>query len=147
MANAGIDHMLSLTIFIAALLIFIGLFSQTIQTGISYQQHTAISTKASDLLDTILLSPGAPENWYQIDSLPNGFGLQDPGFSQYKLNSISPMRLTSPPEQTVYYSRTDMYYSNLTAGYGSYLLTPSASTIDYSKASKLLGVNGTYGFL
>ena len=146
MANAGIDHMLSLTIFIAALLIFIGLFSQTIQTGISYQQHTAISTKASDLLDTILLSPGAPENWYQIDSLPNGFGLQDPGFSQYKINSISPMRLTSPPEQTVYYSRTDMYYSNLTAGYGSYLLTPSGSTLDYSRASKLLGINGTYGF-
>jgi len=39
-----------------------------------------------------------------------------------------------------------MYYSNLTAGYGSYLLTPSTQTLNYSVASKLLGINGTYGF-
>jgi hypothetical protein len=73
-------------------------------------------------------------------------GLQDSWYSQYRLNSISPIRLTSPTEQSVYYSRTGINYSNLTAGYGSYLLTPSTQTINYSVASKLLGVNGTYGF-
>jgi hypothetical protein len=146
MANDSIDHMLSLTIFIAALLIFIGLFSQTIQTGISYQQHTAMSTKASDLLDTILLNPGIPDNWSRFDDLPSGLGLQDLGSGQYRLNPISPMRLTPVTEESVYYSRTDMYYNNLTAGYGSYLLTPSTQTINYTGVSKLLGVNSTYGF-
>lgn len=146
MANASLDHMLSLTIFMAALLIFIGIFSQTIQTGISYQQHTAMSTKASDLLDTILLNPGIPDNWSRIDELPSGFGLQDSGFSQYRLNPISSMRLTSITEEPVYYSRTEMYYNNLTTGYGSYLLMPSTQAINYSLASKLLGINGTYGF-
>ena len=58
MASAAVDHMISLTIFMAAILIFIGLFSQTMQTGITYQRHTALSTKTSDLLDTILLNPG-----------------------------------------------------------------------------------------
>ena len=146
MANASLDHMLSLTIFIAALLIFIGIFSQTIQTGISYQQHASMSTKASDLLDTMLLNPGVPDNWSRIDDLPSGLGLQDSGFSQYRLNSISPMRFTSVTEESVYYARNDIYYNNLTAGFGSYLLTPSTQTINYSLASKLLGINGTYGF-
>ncbi|MCW3995021.1 MAG: hypothetical protein NWE98_02580 [Candidatus Bathyarchaeota archaeon] len=146
MANATLDHMVSLTVFIAALLIFIGLFSSSIQTGLAYQRHTALSTKTSDLLDTLLLNPGLPENWGQTDGKPVSFGLQDPEFTQYKVSSYSPMRLTSTTESSVYFSATNAYYSNLTAGFGGYLLTSNANNINYSTASKLLGINGTYGF-
>jgi hypothetical protein len=145
MASASLDHMLSLTIFIAALLLFIGLFSNTIQTGVAYQQHTAMSTKTSDLLDTLLLNPGLPTDWRQSDAVPVGLGLQDPDFNQYKLSSLSSMRLTSGGS-LVYYPRTGGYFSNLSAGYGGYLYTPTDKTVDYLTASKQLGVNGTYGF-
>ncbi|HSV49600.1 MAG TPA: hypothetical protein VLH35_04725 [Candidatus Acidoferrales bacterium] len=146
MANASVDHMLALTIFIAALILFIGLFSDTIQTAISYEQHTAMSTKTSDLLDTMLLNPGLPTNWAKSDNIPGAFGLQDPEFSQYKVNSFSAMRLTSSTQTPVYYAQTGLKYSNLTSGYGSCLLTPLSQTVSYSTASKMLGVNGTYGF-
>ncbi len=146
MASATIDHMISLIIFMAAILIFIGLFSQNMQTGITYESHNALSTKTSDLLDNILLNPGIPSNWGQSDNATVGFGLQDPDYSQYKLSSFSPMRLTSSIQSPVYYPRTGAYYSNITAGFGSYLLAPSANSLNYSTASKLLGINGTYGF-
>ncbi len=145
-ASAAVDHMISLTIFMAAILIFIGLFSQTMQTGITYELHTALSTKTSDLLDTILLNPGLPVNWSQSDYAIMGFGLQNPDFSQYKLSSLSPMRLTSSTQSPVYYPRTGAYYSNNSAGLGSCLLAQSAKSINYSTVSKLLGINGTYGF-
>jgi hypothetical protein len=138
--------MLSLVIFIAALVIFIGFFSQSIQTALSYQQHTAMSTKTSDLLDTILLNPGLPQNWSSLDTAPAALGLQDVEFSQYKLSSFSTMRLTSTTLPSVYYPRAGLNYSNITAGYGAYLLTSPAQTVNYSAASKLLGINGTYGF-
>ena len=145
-ASASVDHMISLIIFMAAILIFIGLFSQTMQTGITYELHTALSTKTSDLLDTILLNPGLPVNWSQRDDAIVGFGLQNPDFSQYKLSSISPMRLTSFAQSPVYYKRTGAYYSNNSAGVGSCLLASSAKSFNYSTVSKLLGINGTYGF-
>ena len=146
MANASVDHMLALVIFIAALILFIGLFSDTIQTALSYEQHTAMSTKTSDLLDTILLNPGIPTNWARRDSLPGAFGLQDPEFSHYKLNAFSAMRLAGTNQQSVYYQETGLMYNNLTGGYGSCILTPSTGTLGYATTSKLLGVNGTYGF-
>ena len=146
MASAAVDHMISLIIFMSAVLIFIGLFSQTMQTGVTYERHRDLSTKTSDLLDTILLSPGLPSNWAKTDSAIGGFGLQDPDYSQYKLSPYSSMRLYSTTQSPVYYPRTNSYYSNNTAGFGSYLLTPSAKSISYSTASKLLGINGTYGF-
>jgi hypothetical protein len=135
--------MMALIIFMAAFLIFIGLFSQTMQTGIAYERHNALSTKTSDLLDNILLNPGIPSNWGQSDNAIVGFGLQDPDYSQYQLSSSSLMRLTST-QSPVYYNGT--YYSNVTAGFGAYLLAPSAKSLNYSTASKLLGINGTYGF-
>ncbi len=146
MASAAVDHMISLIIFMSAVLIFIGLFSQTMQTGVTYERHRDLSTKTSDLLDTILLSPGLPSNWAKTDSAIGGFGLQDPDYSQYKLSPYSSIRLYSTTQSSVYYPRTNSYYSNNTVGFGSYLLTPSAKSISYSTASKLLGINGTYGF-
>jgi hypothetical protein len=145
-ANANIDHMVSLIIFIAALILFIGYFGQTIQTAISYQQHNSLSTKTSDLLDTVLLNPGLPDNWAKRDGAPFGWGLQDPEFSQYKLDSFSVMRLTSGSQSQVYYPKTGTYYSNLTNGGGSCILTPNTKTVNYTTATKLLSINGSYGF-
>jgi hypothetical protein len=145
MASGAIDHMVSLIIFIAAITIFIGLFSQNMQTGIAYERHNVLSTKTSDLLDNMLLNPGIPSNWGQSDGAIAGFGLQDPDYSQYKLSSFSLMRLAST-QSHVYYPRTGTYYSNDSARLGSYLLVPSAESLNYSIISKLLGINGTYGF-
>jgi hypothetical protein len=146
MASAAVDHMISLIIFISAIIIFIGLFSDTMQTGIAYEQHQALSTKTSDLLDTILLNPGIPINWAQTDSTIVAFGLQDPDYSQYKLSSLSPMRLSSSTQPLVYYMKTNAYYSNISSGFESSLLLPTGKTFNYTSVSKLLGINGTYGF-
>ncbi len=146
MASATVDHMISLTVLIAALLIFIGLFSQTMQTGLAYERHSALSTKTSDILDTILLNPGLPTTWGQSDNAPLGFGLQDPAYRQYLVSPFSPMRLSSSSDSVVYYPRLDSYYSNNTAGFGGYLYVPKAQTVNESTVSRLLGINGTYGF-
>jgi hypothetical protein len=143
LASAAVDHMVSLIVFMAAIMIFIGLFSQNMQTGINYERHSALSTKTSDLLDNIMLNPGLPQNWGQSDGSIAGFGLQDPDYSQYKLSSFSSMRLYST-QSPVYYNSAS--YSNITAEFGGYLIAPSSKSLNYSAASKLLGINGTYGF-
>ena len=145
MASGAIDHMISLIIFIAAITIFIGLFSQTMQTGITYERHKALSTKTSDLLDNILLNPGIPSNWGQSDNAIVGFGLQNPRLLAIQVEFFFSMRLAST-QSPVYYPRTGTYYSNDSAGLGSYLLAPSTESVNYSTVSKLLGINGTYGF-
>ena len=147
LASAAVDHMISLTVFMVATLVFIGLFSQSIQTAVVYESHRVLSTKTSDLLDTMMLNPGLPTDWGKNDFAPDCFGLQDPDYPHYKLNTFSLMRLGSATEVQVYYPRTDSYYSNTSAGFGGYLLVPSAMVLNYSAVSKMLGINGTYGFL
>jgi len=146
MVSSTVDHMISVTVFLAATLLFIGLFNQTIQTAVIYQRHRAIATKASDLLDNMLLSPGIPVNWGQTDSDPTGFGLQDPEFTQYRINPYSLMRLQSSVGDPLYYPPTEMYYSNVTIGDRNFMLVPYNLTLDYSTAARLLGINNTYGF-
>ena len=132
--------------FLAATLLFIGLFNQTIQTAVVYQQHRAIATKCSDLLDNMLLNPGTPTDWGQRSDAPTGFGLQDPEFTEYKLNPFSLMRLSSYTGTPVYYDKTNMTYSNITMGVGNYLLMPYSDVLNYSTALKLLGIENKYGF-
>jgi hypothetical protein len=145
MVSSTIDHMVAVTVFLAATLLFIGLFNQTIQTAVLYQQHRALATKASDLLDGILLSPGIPVNWGQTDGLPTGFGLQDPEFTQYKLSPYSLMRLMSS-EKPVYFDPTNQSYSNITMGDRSFMLVPFRLALNYSHAASLLGISNNYGF-
>jgi hypothetical protein len=134
-------------IFLAAILLFIGLFNQTIQAAILYQRHRFLATKCSDLLDNMLLNPGVPVDWGTSSCIPTGFGLQDPEFVQYRLSSFSLMRLLSSSGSRVYYSQTGKWYSNVSWGIGGgYLLLPESECIDYSTVSTLLGTNGTYGF-
>ena len=146
MVSATIDHMISITIFLAAILLFMNLFSQTIQTAIIYQGHRTVATKCSDLIDNMLLNSGNPGNWGQTNSTPTGFGLQDPEFTQYQLSSFSLMRLDSSLADHVYFKEPNTFYTKTTTGFGSSLLIPLASAINYSLALKLLGINNTYGF-
>ena len=146
MAGSTIDHLVSVTVFLAALLLFISLFNQTIQTAILYQRHGSLATEASDLIDNMMLSTGIPTNWSTSNVAPSGFGLQDPEFTQYMLSPFSLMRLQSSLGQPVYYSKTGLYYSNITMGFGDFLLVPYTKAINYSTAARLLGINGSYGF-
>jgi len=146
MAGSTIDHLISVTVFLGALMLFISLFNQTIQTAILYQRHRVLATKCSDLLDNMLLNPGIPIDWGRSNVTPTGFGLQDPEFTQYKLSPFSLMRLQSAVGTLVYYNRTEQFYSNITVGFGNFLLVPFNEAINYSLASHLLGINGTYGF-
>jgi len=142
------DHLISLVIFIAALLIFIGLFSQSISTAIVYQSHEALSTKTSDLLDNILLNPGINATWGTDGSTPSGFGLQDPEFTQYQISSFSLMRLDSSTGSVTEYDKTSpsIYYNQAASSLGSFLLTPIVQDLNYSTALSLLGISNTYGF-
>ncbi|RLI43375.1 hypothetical protein DRO59_01145 [Candidatus Bathyarchaeota archaeon] len=147
MAGATIDHLVSVMVFLGALALFVGLFNQTIQTAIIYQRHRYLATKCSDLLDNMLLNPGYPENWGRSNCTPASFGLQDPEFTQYRLSSFSLMRLLSSAGDRVYYEKIGKWYSNVSWGFGGgYLLLQESECVNYSTASKLLGVNGTYGF-
>jgi len=146
MAGSTIDHLVSVTVFLGAILLFIGLFNQTIQTAILYQRHRNLATKCSDLLDNMLLNPGIPSNWGKSNCTPTGFGLQDPEFTQYRLSPFSLMRLNYSAGKPVYYSKTGEWYSNITIGFGKSLLVPFGQAINYSTAARLLGINGTYGF-
>jgi hypothetical protein len=146
MVSSTIDHMVAITVFLAATLLFIGLFNQTIQTAVIYQRHRATATKASDLLDNMLLSPGIPVDWGQNDSAPTGFGLQDPEFTQYRISPFSLMRLNSASGTSVFYPKTGSYYSNVTVGSKNFLLVSYNSVLNYSKALDLLGIRNQYGF-
>jgi hypothetical protein len=147
MTGSTIDHLISLLVFLAAILLFMGLFNQTIQTAILYQRHRSIATKCSDSLDNMLLNPGSPADWGKTNIVPTGFGIQDPDFKQYRLSQFSSMRLLSSAGDKVYYSRTGKWYSNVSWGVGGgYLLLQEGDCLDYSTASRLLGTNGTYGF-
>jgi len=146
MAGSTIDHLVSVTIFLGAILLFISLFNQTLQTAILYQRHRNLATKCSDLLENMLLNPGIPVDWGKSDIAPVGFGLQDPEFTQYRLSPFSLMRLRPSIGEPVYYPGTGLYYSNITMGFGEYLLVSFTQILNYSTATKLLGVNNTYGF-
>jgi hypothetical protein len=146
MVSSTVDHMVAVTVFLAAILLFIGLFNQTIQTAVLYQRHRVTATKASDLLDSMLLSPGIPVNWGQTDVNPTGFGLQDPEFTQYKISPYSLMRLVSSSMDPVYYNITGQYYSNITLGDRSFMLVPFGLSLNYSQVTNLLGIRNNYGF-
>ncbi len=146
MVSSTIDHMIAVTVFLAATLLFIGLFNQTIQTAVIYQRHRALATKASDLLDTMLLNPGIPVNWGQTNMTPTGFGLQDPEFTQYQLSPFSLMRLCSFTGEPLCYNVTGQWYSNVTVDGRSFMLVPYNLALNYSTATELLGINNTYGF-
>ena len=147
MAGSTIDHLVSVTVFLGAMLLFISLFNQTLQTAIIYQRHRYLATKCSDLLDNMLLNPGIPEDWGKSNVTPYGFGLQDPEFQQYRLSPFSLMRLQSLIGTPFTYPRTGVTYNNLSTGFGNFLFVPYTIAINYSTVSRLLGISNTFGFM
>lgn len=147
MAGVTIDHLVATTAFIAATLLFVGLFTQTLQTAVLYQQNRHIAIRASNLLDSILLSPGYPYRWGETNDTLSCFGLQQPGATDYVLSPFALMRLTSATRDVVEYPRgSGILYNNVTTGSNGYLLIPIHDSVTYDTASRLLGVNETYGF-
>lgn len=145
MTGVTIDHMVSLIVLVTVLTVSIGAYSQTLGTAIEYQQNHQVAMKAAELASTLLLSPGYPVNWGQSNSTPLAFGLQDPEVGGYSLSPFSLQRLLSSQAQ-VYYNKTGLWYSNNSMGEGGSLLVPVITSVNYTTASKLLGVNGSYGF-
>ena len=142
-----IDHLVATIAFIAAIFLFIGLFTQTLQGAILYQQNRHVALKASDLLDNILLSPGYPYHWGETNTTLSCFGLQQPGTTGYTISSFALMRLTSLSGEPVEYPiGSGNWYTNVSLGPGGYLFLPLSDAINYETAAMLLGVNGTYGF-
>jgi hypothetical protein len=146
LAGATIDHIVSTIIFLAAIVLFISLFGQTIQTALVYQQHRAAASKCSDLIDNMLLNPGSPISWGQTNNAPTGFGLQDPEFTQYEISPYSLMRISSPAGEQIYYKQPSETYVGAIAGLGNNLFIPRTEAVNYSSALKLMGINNTYGF-
>ena len=101
MSGVSIDHIISIIVFLVAIVLFVSLFGQIVQPAVTYQQNQAVATKCSDLLDTMLLNPGSPSNWGQENSTPTYFGVQDPEFTQYQLSPFSLMRLSSAQETSL----------------------------------------------
>jgi hypothetical protein len=146
--GATIDHMISLTILIAALLVAMMTFNGLFATAIDYDRNRQVANKAIDITNTICLSPGSPPDWGQTNETLLGFGLQDPRVGGYALSPYSIMRLrTSNDSQLIEYVYTPgVFYNNLSAYYGNSILTSVGDCVNYTSATELLGVNGTYGF-
>ena len=147
MTGHTIDHLVATIAFIGAILVFTGLFTQSLQAAILYQQNRHVALKASDLLDNILLSPGYPYHWGERNTTLSCFGLQQPGAAGYAISSFALMRLTSLSGEPVEYPvGSGEWYTNVSLGPGGYLFLPLSDAINYETAAMLLGVNGTYGF-
>jgi hypothetical protein len=143
MTGITIDHLVSLTAFFAATLLFTSLFLQTMNTAIIYQRNHQVALKASDVLNNILLSPGSPSDWGQNNGIPSAFGIHQPETSLLSLSSFSLLRLISP-QNVLDYSGT--LYGNISVAEGVSVFMPVANYVDYPTVSRLIGVNGSYGF-
>ena len=145
MPAATIDHMVAIVIFLVAILLFISLFSQNLQTAILYQRNNQLAMEASDLLDSISLGPGNPQNWGATNSTPTLFGLQDPTQEGYVGSPFSLMRLNASNIGTPVQCNGVMY-NNIAMVSGGYLSVPFNRVVNYTTAARLLGINGSYGF-
>lgn len=143
MARGAIDHLISLLILLAALMVFFSIYSQMIGAAIVYQRNHQVAVKVTDLLNNILLTTGIPPNWGQTSTSPLAFGLQQPEVGGFRVSPFALLRLI-PPENTVMFSGSP--FNNVSVGQGASLFLPVDEYVTYSTAAKLLGVNGSYGF-
>ena len=143
MSGVSIDHLVSIVVLVAAVLLFIALFNQTLSVAVDYQRNTSTAGECSNLLDSMLLTPAKST---KSSGTPVEFGLQDPSLTQYQLSTFALMRLDSSSGAPVSYQKTSLTYSNITTSPNNYLLYPYSDMINYSTALTLLGINGTYGF-
>ena len=149
MTGATIDHMISVTILIAALLVAMMTFNGLFASAIDYDRNRQVANKAVDIMNTICLSPGSPIDWGETNSSVLGFGLQDPRATGYALSPYSIMRLktaTNDSQLVEYPPDSGLFYNNISARFGDSILTPLGDCINYTDAAELLGLTGKYGF-
>ena len=148
MAGATIDHMISLTILIAALLLAMTSFNQMFSTAIAYETNTQVATKAVDIMNTVCLSPGDPVDWGTTSDSVLGFGLQDPETGGYTLSPFSVMRLrTSNDNQLIEYPlMPGLFFNNLSGNFGHGIFASVGDCVNYTDTAELLGVTGKYDF-
>lgn len=148
MAGSTIDHMIAVTILIAALLLTMGVYNQMFASAVEYEGNRKVAMKAVDIINTACICPGNPEDWGEKNTSLLGFGLQDPEAGGYALSPYSLMRLrsSSNDSQLVYYDITGLFYNNISADYGCGIYSPVDDCLNYTAATKMLGINGTYGF-
>ncbi|WNZ28625.1 MAG: hypothetical protein IAX21_08170 [Candidatus Bathyarchaeota archaeon] len=147
--GATIDHIIAVTVLLTAMLLammtFNGLFAQALE----YDRNRQVANKAVDLINTICLSSGRPENWGETSAIVTNFGLQDPQASGYTLSPYSLMRLTTGSgggQLLEYPPGSGNYYNNITANFGDSILTPLGDCLTYDDVTELLGISGEYGF-
>jgi len=140
-SGVSVDHVVSIIVLLAAIVLFVGLFDQTLSVAVDYQRNTTTAKECDDLLDEILLTPSTP-----LSGTPTLFGMQDSTLSTYNLDPFSLMRLDSSVGTPVSYQKTGETYSAVKTSPNNYLLYPYSDMINYSTASALLGLQRTYGF-
>jgi len=148
-AGATIDHMVAVTILIAALLLTMGIYNQMFASAVAYENNRKVAMKAVDIINTACICPGNPEDWGETNASLLGFGLQDPQAGGYALSPYSLMRLrtSSNDSQLVEYPPdSGLFYNNISANFGHGVLSPVGDCLNYTAAAKMLGINGTYGF-
>lgn len=149
MTGATIDHLISVTILIAALFVAMMTFNGLFASAIDYDRNRQVANKAIDIMNTICLSPGSPPDWGETNETVLGFGLQDPRVGGYALSPYSIMRLNtaSDDSQPVEYpDGSGVFYNNISTSDRHAMLIPIGDCVNYTTAAELLGVNGTYGF-
>jgi hypothetical protein len=147
--GATIDHMISVTILIAALLVAMMTFNGLFASAVDYDRNRQVANKAIDIMNTICLSPGSPTDWGETNASVLGFGLQDPQATGYALSPYSIMRLktaTNDSQLVEYPPGSGSFYNNISANFGDSILTPLGDCVNYTDAAELLGLNGKYGF-
>jgi hypothetical protein len=151
LTGAAIDHMISVTILILALLVAMTTFTGMFATAADYDRNRKVANKAVDIMNTICLSPGNPVDWGETDAPVLGFGLQDPESGGYTLSPYSMMRLqtsdSSGSSQLVEYPPgSGEFYNNMSGKFGHGIYTPIGDCVSNSEVAELLGLNGMYGF-
>lgn len=141
MSGVSVDHVVSVIVLLAAIVLFIGLFDQTISVAVNYQHNTSTATQCDDLLDEILLT-SAPST----SGSPTWFGLQASTLPSYNLDPFFAMRLDSSAGTPISYQKTGQTYSEIKTNPNNYLLYPTSDAVSYSEALTLLGLKNAYGF-
>jgi hypothetical protein len=143
MTGTSTDHLVSLTVLITALTLSLGFYSQVINGAVTYHRNQQVAIKVADLVHGMILNPGYPSSWGELDITPSSFGLQDPEARGYSLSPFAMMRITDPDNLISFEGST---FLNISMGQGAYFFIPVSDHLNYTTASELLGVNGSYGF-
>jgi hypothetical protein len=140
-SGVSVDHVVSVIVVLAAIVLFIGLFDQTLSSAVDYQHNTLTAKACDNLVDELLLTDSPP-----LTTAPSWFGLQDSSLAPYNLDPFALMRLDSLPEIPVTYAKTGQTYSAIMTSPDNYLLYPYSDVTSYSTALSSLGLEKSYGF-